>query len=163
MEDLIYFSKQLEIISKESQMKEKKENNSFYQNKTLIITTLSQKFILLFKLIIFFPFIYNNLAKFNQLMQFECHSSYITLTINRKGNQEFLSRNFKICPDEVYVNGDIITGEICKSTTLEQETNKIKLVWFNEINNTEYMFEGLNNIEEIDLSHFNTSLVLSMQ
>ena len=36
MEDLIYFSKKLEVISKESQMKEKKENNSFYQNKTLI-------------------------------------------------------------------------------------------------------------------------------
>ena len=44
MEDLIYFSKQLEIISKESQMEEKKKNNSFNKNRTQILKVCSKKF-----------------------------------------------------------------------------------------------------------------------
>ena len=69
---------------------------------------------------------------------------------------------FKYHPDEVYINGKKISGEVGKYIILNETMNEIKLVWFNEINNTDYMFYGKTNIEYIDLSHFNSSLVRSM-
>ena len=117
-----------------------------------------------FTIIIFIYMIINTMAIMSNpgrilLSQY----SYITVTINEMGNQSFLSSSFKLCPDEVYVNDIKVEGEVCKKTALSEETNRIKIVFQNEINSTFYMFYRLFNIKEIDLSHFNSSLVTNMK
>ena len=98
------------------------------------------------------------------LRKSESHHSYITLTLNKVGTFSILGSDFKYCPDEVYINDiNFIPGENCKKVTLTESSNRIKLVFNNEINSTLSMFYRLSNILYIDLSHFNTSLVKNMK
>ena len=101
--------------------------------------------------------------KANPQRKLESYYSYITITINGKGNQNFLSSSFSLCADEVYVNDIKIQGEVCKTHILNETTNSIKIVFLNEIYSTSYMFYRLYNIKAIDLSHFNSSLVNNMR
>ena len=156
-------------IYKMNQINEIHEKDSIMKNKITNITFLNSIFcfnqliILLLKLIIYIQMFIKVLPRENnQFDQRDSHSSYITLSIKQGGNQKILGDNFEILPDEIYVNENNVSGEICKSLFLNETSNRIKLVWRNEITNVSYMFSELNNIGEIDLSFFNSSLVTSM-
>ena len=89
-------------------------------------------------------------------------SSEITIKINSNGMQSIFNNAFT-CPDEIYVNGNLVGNNLC-SITLEDQENVIKMKWNDKIfKNCNNMFKGLNKIEEIDLSMFDTSLVTNME
>ena len=89
------------------------------------------------------------------LINFESH---INLVIKGIGNHNFLSNEFYLEPSKVYVNG--LYKESCKkSCYFEFEKNNVTIIFDDTIKSCEYMFYGLNNIIEIDLSHFDFSEV----
>ena len=90
-------------------------------------------------------------------------SSEITIKINSNGTQTiFYSENYR-CPDEIYLNGNIIGEGLC-IVNLESEENIIKMKWIeHNITSCKNMFLNLKNIVEIDLSSFDTSQVTNMQ
>ena len=120
----------------------------------------SKKNLLYYHIFIIYYMISTILSK--PIKQMKSFDSIINLKISQKGYQTFLGENFQICPDEVYVNEAKKTGDICKGINLSSKNMNVKLVWFNELNKTDYMFHELTNITMIDLSLFNTSFVTSM-
>ena len=153
-------------IFKMEQIKERNEKFPLLKNKirfSKAINAYNQLITHLFKLIINIQILIKVLARENiQIESLDTHSSYITLSINQEGNQRILGDNFVPCPDKIYINGNKISEEICKILFLNETSNSIKLVWSNEITNASYMFSG-SNIQEIDFSYFNTSLIISMK
>ena len=88
-------------------------------------------------------------------------SSNISLVIEGRGIEEnIISDLFNIIPSKVFVNGK--DKGACKKCKLENGLNNVSIIFDNEINTCAYMFSDLNNIKEIDLSNFNTSLVINM-
>ena len=141
-----------------------KNNNHFFLKNNPSFSkasNCSQMFIYLFKLILFLNIILNNQTLQNK-KEIRFYFSYITLKVNQEGKQTILSSWFKYNPDEIYINDNITSCDKYKKIVLNNSSNPIKLVWFNEINNTDNMFYELKNIIEIDLSNFNASLVISM-
>ena len=160
---IILTRKMSEKMDNEKQKKTIESFSNLNQRKTYLKPFINfYELILLLKIIIFFNIIIIFSANAHELRMLESHDSYITLNISKKGNQTFLGDKFKYFPDKLYVNGNIISGQTGKYILLNETINQIKLVWFNDINNTDYMFYGTSNIEYIDLSHFNSSLVRSM-
>ena len=62
----------------------------------------------------------------------------------------------------IYING-IKQPTINYSYYLNETDNFIDLIWNNSINNCRCMFYECQDITEIDLSNFNTSLVTDME
>ena len=88
-------------------------------------------------------------------------SSNISLVIEGQGiEQNIISDLFNIIPSKVFVNEK--DKGACKKCKLENGLNNVSIIFDNEINTCAYMFSYLNNIKEIDLSNFNTSLVINM-
>ena len=88
-------------------------------------------------------------------------SSNISLVIEGQGiEQNIISDSFNIIPSKVFVNGK--DKGACKKCKLVNGLNNVSIIFDNEINTCAYMFSDLNNIKEIDLSNFNTSLVINM-
>ena len=157
MKSQMLFSKKDKKLIFINQMKEKIKIN--FQKSF----NYSNKIILLLKIIIGFLIIAHSSAYPIKLRQIESYYSAINLTIVQRGYQTFLGENFQVCPDEVYINDVKYTGEICKVANLnKKKNNQMKLVWFNEIENVDYMFYNLSNITSIDLTQFNASSVNSM-
>ena len=87
--------------------------------------------------------------------------SEIQLVIIGKGEQNILNYGFKYNPSEVYING--IRNESCnKVCYLPLDENNVTLIFEDQIKTLQYLFHGLKNIKEIDLSNFDTSKVTSM-
>ena len=130
-----------------------------YKSKPQIHQSLIDPFIP--KLALFLIILAITSSNSYHLRKSESHYSYITLTLNKVGTFSILGSDFKYCPDEVYINDNIfITGENCKKVTLTESSNRIKLVFNNEINSTLSMFYKLSNILYIDLSHFNSEMFI---
>ena len=88
-------------------------------------------------------------------------TSKINLIIEGKGGQNILNESFYIDPSKVLING--VEIDSCKKTCeMEKEINNITLIFEEEINSLENMFNGLNNMTFIDLSSFDTSKVTNM-
>ena len=88
-------------------------------------------------------------------------SSEIHLVINGTGNQSSMNNSFYLQPSEVFVNG--IYKESCKTfCELEYEENNIILIFNETLNSLEMIFFELDNIIEIDFSHFDFSFVTTM-
>ena len=86
------------------------------------------KFILKFILIINIPHMIINKTYLRKLET----SSEITIKINSNGTQSiFYSENYR-CPDEIYLNGNIIGEGVC-IVNLESEENIIKMNGLNKI------------------------------
>ena len=84
--------------------------------------------------------------------------SRIHIIIDYQGNQSILNNNFYKDPTEVYVNN--IKNDACnKSCELPNNLNNITLIFNEKIDSCENMFNGLNNIIEIDLSYFDFLLL----
>ncbi len=89
--------------------------------------------------------------------------SIIDLKIKGNELQKILgSRPF---PDLIYLNGNITLIDELGYIFIENdnEINEVTLIWMKKINTCEYLFNSSNNIIEIDLSNFDTSLVTSMK
>ena len=88
--------------------------------------------------------------------------SEITMKISLTGNQQILSEIYNDeLPDKIYVN-NIETNGKSKIVKLDENENTIKLVWNSPIHLCNGMFYQLSNINEIDLSKFDTSLITDM-
>ena len=89
-------------------------------------------------------------------------SSKIDMIINGRGEQILLNNSFYLPPSEIWVNGN--KKESCRIfCDMEYEENNVTLIFNDPVNSTEAMFSYLNNIKEIDLSHFDFSQVTSME
>ena len=101
------------------------------------------------------------------------YSQYSSITIKIKGtgianvysdHEEIgmYSHDF-IRPKEIYIN-EINQTSLNSKYNLNKTENIIKLIWNDYINvATSYMFKDCGKISEIDLSHFDSSLVLYME
>ena len=88
--------------------------------------------------------------------------SEIKLVIKGRGTQQILYNSFSYDPSEVIVNGNL-KSTCRKSCDLENEDkNDVIIKFYSKINTCEYMFHGLRNIIEADLSNFDSSQVISM-
>ena len=103
----------------------------------------------------------NNLQRILPFQQ-----SYITLKINKTGNIYIHApagcNPPPPLPDEIYIN-DIKQNEIKSNYFFTESENLIKLLWNNNINSGFCMFRLCSNITEINLSHFDTSLITDMK
>ena len=101
-----------------------------------------------------------------ELLYFQ--DSKITLKIKGIGLNIILGNeyNFNIVDikhlKEVYINKNK-QNTITNIYNFTQADNFVELIWDNNINNCEYMFNMCSNITEINLSNFNSSLVISMK
>ena len=89
--------------------------------------------------------------------------SEISLKIRGRGDQYVLNENFRPNPDQIIIN-DIIqesTGTNIASN-LGSGINNIKIIWNTDLTSCSSMFNGLENIVEIDLSNFDSSQVIKM-
>ena len=89
------------------------------------------------------------------------YKNYIDLSIEGKGNQKILSDLFYLEPSQVWVNG-ILNISCKKSCELENDVNNIT-IWFEKgLESFKNMFNGLDNVIEIDLSNVDSSKVTDM-
>ena len=88
--------------------------------------------------------------------------SEIFLKINGNGEQQLLNSYIINTPDEIYVNGVYTSSKVNKVTVTENKNN-IKLVWYSPVTTCKYMFRGLSNIIEIDLSKFDSSSLTEIE
>ena len=88
-------------------------------------------------------------------------SSSITLTIKGTGYIHIFNPFFdsKLC--KVIINDDEINISDNKYI-FTNTTNKVKLIWDESLTTCESMFEGCDDITEINLANFDTSNVISM-
>ena len=85
--------------------------------------------------------------------------SELTFTMNGNGNQQVLSDDFSDIPILVFVNEEEVNmqNKIIENLTLEK--NNVTMKWDHELIDCSNMFKGLNNIINVDFSHFNFSFV----
>ena len=98
--------------------------------------------------------------------------SEITLKVKQKGsiaiysdfNEEsclLMYDNQAPAPKEIYING-VNQSSINYKYNFNETDNEVKLVFYENIDNTICMFYGCSNITEINFSNFNTEEVVSM-
>ena len=87
--------------------------------------------------------------------------SEIVMKIKGNGEQEILNSYISNKPDEIYINGVYTSTKVNKVNTIENE-NTIKMVWNSPLTSCSFMFYGLTNIIEIDLSKFDSSSITEM-
>jgi surface protein len=90
------------------------------------------------------------------------NDNIINLVINGGGYHKVVGS--KILPDEVYINGKLADISNNGYITIKEfiKKNKITLIWKKKLVSCESLFESCFNINEIDLSKFDTSEVTSM-
>ena len=65
------------------------------------------------------------------------------------------------CPDKITIDGEIMKYPLCKYK-FDKKIVTIKMYWCKNITNFYRMFSNISNIIEVDLSQFNTSLIINM-
>ena len=103
---------------------------------------------------------------YNKYINLQLHFSNITLKIKGIGNKNVFCNKTglfrsKYYPNEIYINrkGPNIVNN---TYFLNQTDNYVNLIWHQNIDNCGSMFSGCQDIEEIDLSRFNSSQVTNM-
>jgi len=84
----------------------------------------------------------------------------IFIKINGSGTQKILNSDYIYKPNQVYVQGNstsYLVDDYNRITGLQNNKNTIIMKWDDNLQNCSYMFSGLNNIIEVDLSKFNIS------
>ena len=123
-----------------------------------------RRFIEILKYIILLN-LFNNIFMNNKISLIEYTSYNITLKIKGIGNKQIFCSWYqfqnKYYPNEVYING-YNQSTVTHSYYLNQTDNNIELVWYNLIDNCQFMFYDCYDITEIDLSNFDTSEATSM-
>ena len=118
--------------------------------------------IILFLFIIFIksPFSLSIIQKDIHLRKLDS-SNIIILTVKGPGTIKILNDNYNYPPDEIDIEGNKIQYS-SNSVELEEEENIVKLYYNTSPENLKNMFKGLQNINKIDLSNFDTSDVRDM-
>ena len=159
--DKFFVSKDIREVKYDFHIKLNKIHNYFSLNKnrTKKITNIFFSYLII---IYFFNLTLSNIYCYNKIS----NSSYIELTINKKGNSKvFFKRTYfgnqPKLPDEIYING-IKQDEIKFDYDLNETKNILRLIWEEALNDTSYMFLGVHDAEEIDLSKFDFSKLTNM-
>ena len=147
-------------MAKQKNQKKREDNhlNALDKNKIKNIKQIKSS-----KLLILFLYLINILYSNEQIIY--SSYSYITLKITNKiGNSNIINNGYNDCgksipsPDEIYING--IKQSIIRSNySFNESNNTIQLIWKKEFTTCRCMFYKCSNIEEIDLSNFNSSLI----
>ena len=93
----------------------------------------------------------------------ECYfESYIELKINTIGNITMYNEYFTFKPDKIIIN-NINQIRVNNYYLFCNSNNTVQLIWnYNNFSDFDYMFDGCNNITEINLSNFNFSNIISI-
>ena len=102
-----------------------------------------------------------NLILEKEVRKLSSNDYEIQLVIQGKGEQELLYESFETKPYKVLVNG--IEKKCSKTCYLIEDKNNVTLIFKNSLQTTGYMFTGLKNILEIDLSNFNLNINLCLE
>ena len=147
-------------ISK-TKYKNKQERKKINKYKNILANFKSEN-IMIFLIYLILTSLFINC---NKLSFIKMKFSNITLKIKGIGNKNILDSvgNFHkdYFPNIIYING-VLQNEVTYSYYFNQTDNLVKLVWYNNINFTEYMFSKCSDIYEIDFSNFDTSEVTNM-
>ena len=153
MKDGDSLSERIKKIMKYNKYKFSKGINTKKKNIRNII--YFSKFLILINLFI-------QILPINKHVLFEFNFSNITLQIKGPGIKNIFcsNRNNFITdyyPNIIYINSNRMPN-VSYSYYFNQTNNTVELIWnHNNISNSIYMFEGCNNITEIDMSHFDNS------
>ena len=86
----------------------------------------------------------------------------IQIKIIGTGKQNILNSGFIHKPYEILVNGNPANIDSQNKINLENETNIITMKWNYKLSDCGYMFSGLTNLKEVDLSNFDGTEIKSM-
>ena len=156
-------SKYKKNLRKNIYYKEDVENRIInYSNKVRNIISFNNSDNIIIYLIMFILFI--------QILPPNCNCvesifSKITLKINATGIKNVFTDFFYFksiyYPNIIYTNGER-QSTINYNYYFNQTDNFVDLIWNNSINDSKYMFYLCSDIDEIDLSHFDTSIITDM-
>ena len=95
------------------------------------------------------------------------HLSEITIISKGfSGNRLIINCDFYSLPDEIFLNDTKIAEKQCRIYLNNQNSNKIKMRWFENLKSCKFMFYSYSstmaNIVDIDFSNFDTSFVTDM-
>ena len=90
-------------------------------------------------------------------------SNIIRMKFKGTGNENIFinNKNGIDCPNRIYIDRKLISKKTCKYK-FPNKIVSIKMEWDKNFIHCYKMFADISNIIEIDLSHFNTSLVKNM-
>lgn len=118
-----------------------------------IFQTYPKSLLMNYKIIIFLLLFNLNFEKNTRILQ---NNEYkIQLVIQGNGEQNLLSDSFSDLPQKVLVNGD--ESRCSNRCNLTEEKNNITLIFYSELSICKNMFNGLENILEVDLSNIDIS------
>ena len=124
-------------------------------------------FFLVRNLIFILIFIFSSTSsKIEEYLRFKkftrIYDSQIKMTIIGKGTKNILSNSYLINPSDVLVNEVSKRNSCTKACQLDEDFNNVTLIFNDEINTWENMFNDLTSIKEIDLSKFDSSKITTM-
>ena len=135
----------------------------FKPRQDLISTTC---FFLIFLQLIQVGLNYETIRKEITKFHLESHSNEITIKIFGVGDQYVVSEVFSTAPDSIYLNNNLVTPYATNSKSINipvgSGNSTVKLVWNSQLNNLYKLFAELDNLLEVDLSYFDSSLVFQM-
>ena len=118
-----------------------------------IFQTYPKSLLMNYKIIIFLLLFNLNFEKNARILQ---NNEYkIQLIIQGNGEQNLLSDSFSELLQKVLVNGD--ESRCSNRCNLTEEKNNITLIFYSELSICKNMFNGLENILEVDLSNIDIS------
>jgi len=133
-----------------------------YEIKNLKYNTIYKRYYLYRPFSLLLTILLVNLISIKNARNLNNYISEIHLVIKGNGTQNILSNYFYIIPSEVIVNG-ISKGNTCKKTCdLDEDINNVTIKFDKKIESCYLMFNGLQNMIEIDLSNFDASKVNNM-
>ena len=92
------------------------------------------------------------------------YQSTINLTINGNGEHQFLNYSYQSKPSRLIIDGKLLNKSDNDKYVLNNDfNNNVTLIFDEQLESCEYMFSGIKQIIEIDLSNFDSSKVKSMK
>ena len=161
-----YIKKKEENLSNVIKNQKNKNNKKINLIKELNITKFSQP-IKKINLLINVLFLINSfmLIFANEYYEMRKYTFLNEITIKISGSeiQNILNENFSYKPDEIYIEGiSYPIDEQNRLMNLANDEANITMKWNYSLTNCSFMFYGLSNIKEIDLTYFDLSQVISM-
>ena len=136
------------------------QQKDIYQRKAILRKKNQNRFFIFLLLITILSLIGPNISLLNTRRILISNSSYILLRSSNPGFQNILSQEYTGgYPDKIYLDNTLIEGAPTNTIDLINNNSIIKLEWNDNIIDCKNMFKDLNNIKEIDLSNFDSSLV----
>jgi len=153
-----YYNSKLNITEKKEIMK---------TNKKIFSKTFRKQYFLLIKFFLIYNLFFQIASKRNKIYTKKKLSDFSSLNeifikINGSGTQKILNSDYIYKPNRVYVQGNstsYLVDNYNRIAGLQNNENTIIMKWDDKLQNCSYMFRGLNNIIEVDLSKFDISEV----